>query len=142
MPLFFSDTKPRECCCGCSLTCGMWTLLVLCVLEVIGQFCYSILGGVIALVPVVTLLCSLLMKDSSAATYANLIIMYIWSGLYVLVIIAIPIFFALAGAIGIGLGISAGLVVIGGPFIYLWVGICYFFHEERKEEIDGGYNKA
>merc|ERR1711915_769650 len=144
MPLFFTDTKPRECCCGCSLTCGMWTVLVLACLETISSFITYGAAGIVPCIGTVLIALAILMKNSSTWTLVNFYFNCVYTGLFCLLMIAIPILFAVLGTVGFlsGLLISLACTCFAGPWVYLFLMISYYYHEERKEELDGDYNKV
>ena len=76
MPVCFSSEKPRNCCCGCSIECGVWTFTILCALDAILQICAGAwTTSITSLIPAVTGLCALLMKDNITMRLVNY---YVW----------------------------------------------------------------
>ena len=160
--LFFSDGPDgkKNCCCGCSLACGVITFAVLAGLQAIsdavsGMWPAAVVDAVLCLVGVL----AVTSKESATMAVVNWYLNLIGAVLYCIAIVLVAIFgTALVKAACDGLtGDEAdacnaatgyiwiavlGMVLVGGPIVYLACGIAYYYVAEKKAEVDSGYQKA
>ena len=159
--LCFSDGPDgkKNCCCGCTLGCGVITFAVLAGLEALSNAAISNWGGAaingfICLIGVL----AVLSKESATAAIINWWTWVVSCVLYVIAIIVVSIFGAAlvdASCEAAGLtddecadlggatwAIVLGMLLIGGPFLYLATGIAYYYVAEKKAQVDSGFQKA
>ena len=91
MVLCFSDKPPRTCCCcQCSLSCGVWSFTIL---SWIGFLFYltevgDLASAILPLVPGVTGLLAICMKDSIWAKRINFYVWLVFAGVFLVSMIA------------------------------------------------------
>ena len=140
MGLFFSETKPRTCCCGCSLTCGMITMIVLATLELL----------VVATSPEVTFAACLpslifvvagIVSVVSGNPTIRVVIFWVWAvaaGVgFVIFLLYLILSSALLGPLLIPMWLFFALIIC--PLIYLELGIAWYYIEEAKDNEDSEY---
>ena len=156
--LCFPDTKPRTCCCGCSIACGVWFFIIICALEAvscmsIGWWTFCVLNAI----PAITGAWTMVQKDNIMARTVNF---YVWCAINAGYVIFCAVFLFMGANILEGLcedaggvdcnGIGSGLVwglfawmmIVGLPTLLLGLGVSWSHLEEGKEEQDSGYTKA